>query len=337
MYRPGGLYAECHDLDGKPCVKASERYTKIFGRIDSLAEHVSWSTGTSNMLEWLLWSTRDVLGVSKTEFRKLVLRWANEEAVRGASLEEQARFVKARFEEEIRRTERGERYDEPGSGLATPREALRRAKYFSEDYLNKEFDIFWSLVSDRYLDTFYRQFTHINGGGEWFSHGNSVLFSTSTGIDAMQMDNLSYNPSEKLLVANELKLGGKKNADQMLKYALMFRALRKRNFIAPDSRFLLLFIGDQKGDACWGDLLAKEVEHCQLSDKATARDALDLENIAVAESAEYAASTWYDLIAFGDAFAATLDPVTQQVEQKLLRGFSETLAAKRFMRPPSAG
>ncbi|MFT4639666.1 MAG: hypothetical protein ACI8T1_002991 [Verrucomicrobiales bacterium] len=104
------------------------------------------------------------------------------------------------------------------SSIASPREALRRAKFFSEDYLNKEFDIFWSLVRDHYLEAYYRLFTKIAGGGRWFTHGNSGLYAASTGIREMQMDNLSYNPDEGLLVANVIKLGGTKNRDQILKY-----------------------------------------------------------------------------------------------------------------------
>ena len=40
---------------------ARDRYIHIFGKIRSLAHEVSWSTGVSNMLEWLTWSTNDVL------------------------------------------------------------------------------------------------------------------------------------------------------------------------------------------------------------------------------------------------------------------------------------
>lgn len=51
-------------------------------------------------------------------------------------------------------SERLNRYERATPSMAAPREALRRAKYFSEDYLNKEFDIFWGSVSDSYLDTY---------------------------------------------------------------------------------------------------------------------------------------------------------------------------------------
>ena len=177
-------------------MRARDKYRNVFGQINSLAEHVSWTTGVSNMLEWLAWSTNDVLGVTKTRYRQQIVSWSHDEAVRHSALEEKQRYVSHKLKEELERSEQSERYAPPTSAIASPREALRRAKYFSEDYLNKEFDVFWSLVADRYLDTFYEQFTRITGGGRWFRHGNSGLFETSTNIREMQMDNLSYNPIE---------------------------------------------------------------------------------------------------------------------------------------------
>ncbi len=201
-------------------MKVREKYCKIFGEIKSLDVEISWSTGVSNMLEWLTWSTQNILGISKTELRKQIVEWADDEKIRNATLAEKQKFVENRFIAEIESSEKYEKYAKPEYKIATPREVLRRTKYFSEDYLNKEFDIFWGLASDLYLDQFYSQFTKISAGGRWFSHGNSGLFTYSTNITSMAMDNLSYNPDEKLLVANELKLGGRKNKDQILKYAL---------------------------------------------------------------------------------------------------------------------
>lgn len=56
-------------------VTARDKYIKIFGKIDSLEHQVSWSTGVSNMLEWLTWSTNDVLGVTKTKYREEIVKW----------------------------------------------------------------------------------------------------------------------------------------------------------------------------------------------------------------------------------------------------------------------
>jgi hypothetical protein len=147
----------------------------------------------------------------------------------------------------------------------------------------------------------------------------------------MQMDNLSYNETEGLLIANELKLGGKKNPDQILKYALMFNLLRERKFIVPEARFLLLFISDAEDHLRWGALIEEEVAFCQGSSKSTAQAACQPDIVAIARAAEYASATWKCLMEFNEAYSRKLDPETQQVEQKLLWGFSESLAAKNFM------
>ena len=311
--------------------KASEKYFNVFGRLNSLAKPISWATGISNMLEWLVWDTSNVLGITKTEYLKRLIAWSVEDAVQNGTLEEKINYVSARLAQELKRTEKSERYAPRIAGIVTAREALRRAKYFSEDYLNKEFDIFWILVSDSYLDEFYRQFRPIKRGGRWTTHGNSGLFHYSTDITEMQMDNLSYNETEALLVANELKHGGKKNPDQILKYALMFKLLRDRKFILPHSRFLLLFIGRTKEETAWQTLIEQEVSFCKTSSKSTARDACQPEVVEIAKSAECASTTWRELMDFNKKYVARLDPRAQQVEQKLLDGFNDSLASKAFM------
>jgi hypothetical protein len=312
-------------------MKASDKYINVFGRLESLADRIPWTTGVSNMLEWLTWMTGNVLGITKTKYAERIIDWTQEHAVRDSTREEILNYVHQKLDEELKRGEQSERYAPPGSTIATAREALRRAKFFSEDYLNKEFDIFWILVSDKYLDAFYRQFTNINGGGQWSTHGNSGLFVCSTNITGMQMDNLSYNESEALLVANELKLGGKKNRDQILKYALMFKLLRDKKFIVPQSRFLLLFIGGTKEVTPWEAQIEKEVSFCKSSSKSTARAACEPEVVEIARSAEFEHTSWSELIEFNNRYLATLDPQVQQVERKLLWGFNESLAAKAFM------
>jgi hypothetical protein len=310
---------------------ARDSYLKLFGRLQSLADPISWATGVSNMFDWLTWHTDVILGVTKTQYAKQIIAWTEEDAVRGGTREQKQEYVRRKLDQEIKRTEQSERYARPASSICSAREALRRAKFFSEDYLNKEFDIFWTLVSDKYLDAFYGQFMDIKGGGTWSAHGNSGLFGFSTGISEMQMDNLSYNETEALLVANELKLGAKKNPDQILKYALMFKLLRDERFIVPHSRFLLLFIGAMKEGAQWEALIEEEVGFCTGSSKSTARDVCHTEVIEIAKSAGKASTTWRELIAFNQAYRSKLDPETQQVESKLLWGFNESLKAKAFM------
>lgn len=315
-------------------MKAPEKYKRIFGKIDSLGEEISWSTGISNMLEWLTWSTNDVLGVSKTKFWKLAVELSHEEQVRHGSLEEKLLFVKKRLETLTKESERPDRYDKPSSSIASPREVLRRVKFFSEDYLNKEFDIFWGLVSDDYLDAYYQTVLQgsvsITPGGRWYSHGNSGLFAYSTGIKAMQMDNLSYSPDNNLLIANELKLGGKKNKDQILKYALMYRMLVEREFIKEGTQFVLLFIGDREEDPQWSVLIDDEIKYCTASTKETLERAVKPECVAIARAATCQSTTWRALYDFNQQYVLTCESRDRQVERKLLTGFNESLSVKAF-------
>ena len=192
--------------------------------------------GVSNMFDWLTWETGNILGISKTQYWKKMASWTHCEQVRDRSLEEKLRYAEGKLKMETSGSNQSDRYSPTKTSILSPREALRRAKYFSEDYLNKEFDIFWALASDAYLDTYYSQFIDLTTGGSWSVHGNSSRFRYSTDISEMQMDNLSYNPSQRLLVANELKLGSKKNPDQILKYALMHQRLLEMGYIDPKTR-----------------------------------------------------------------------------------------------------
>ena len=317
-------------------MSARDKYIKIFGKFESLDEKVPWPMGLTNLFEWLTWSTHCVLGVTKEKYREQIVKQSYGEAIKGASLDAIQQIIATQIANEMKANEQDERYSLANSGIASSREALRRVKFFSENYLNKEFDIFWSLASDSYLDAFYSQFTKIVGGGSWFCHGNGGVFKKSTGLSEMQMDNLSYNPTEDLLVANELKLGSQKNRDQILKYALMFRRLQKDKFIKPTTRFALLFIGEAKMERSWNDFISEELAHCLTLAKPAARQACEAENIEVARHAEYQSITWQELVDFNEKYMAELKLPLQQVEKKLIWGFNETLATKMVMRPSKA-
>lgn len=310
-----------------------KKYIRLFGKIASLNNPMPWTSGVSNMLEWLTWSTNDVLGITKTQYWKKIANWASDDSLRNATPEQRLNFVKRQLEHEIKASEKSNPYDRRESRIASPTEALRRVKFLSEDYLNKEFDIFWTLVTDEYLDTFYGQFTSIKGGGSWATHGNSRVFETSTGIREMQMDNLSYNEREDLLVANELKLGGKKNPDQILKYALMVKLLRNQGFISAKARFLLLFISDTKHYGQWAKDIDDEIRHCRKSKKTTLKAACADDVVEIARGCEKQSTTWRDVIAFNELRLTELDKKVQQVEWKLLYGFNASLKVKKFMQP----
>lgn len=310
-------------------MKAHQRYKEIFGEMRSLNEQIPWTTGVSNLFEWCAWATDSILGITKTQYTARIVQWCDE--VKSAPLEEKLAFVKRKIEEEKKNNDCNEPHKKLKRGIVSPTEALRRAKFFSEDYLNKEFDIFWGLASDTYLDQFYGRFFSFSKGGRWFCHGNSGLFSNSTRITDMQMDNLSYNPDQKLLVANELKLGGKKNPDQILKYALMQKQLMERQFIKPETRLVLFFIGKAAEAHDWNALIDEEILYCRMSQKTTVKRASECADIA--RNIEFMNIAWADIFKFNEDYKKSLNAKTQQVELKLVEGFNESLRQKAFLGP----
>ncbi len=296
-----------------------------------------WTSGLDNMFEWTTWYTYHVLGVTKTQYWKQVLGWCEEEAAKSLSLEEKEALVTRRLKAASDESEQIERYSRKKAGIAKPHEALRRAKFFSEDFLNKEFDVFMALASDQYLNQFYGRFASIQTGGSWATHGQSQRYEQSTLIP-MQMDNLAYNRSEGILVANELKLEGGKNRDQILKYAVMFKLLREKGFIDEDTRFLLLFIGSESMGTRWKQLIDDEIAYCKTAPTGNHEQFIQPDVLEIANSSSYASTTWLDIIRFNEDYAENLDPVTQEVEHKLLMGFNQTLRSKAAMQEtPSDG
>ena len=101
---------------------------------------------------------------------------------------------------------------------------------------------------------------------------------------------------------------------------------------APQTRFVLLFIGPDAAEGSWNSLIDDEVEYCKR--KAAKKSSKALEQllkrdvVALARSMDFASTTWRDLIAFNETHAAALEGRMQQVEKKLLRGFNESLSEK---------
>lgn len=308
-------------------MRASEKYKKVFGSIESLADEVPWTTGLSNMVEWLQWETWAILGISKTRYWKRIAEWCIDPEFALLPDNEKIGAIEQRLKRLIEKTDQPERYSKVTDEICGPREALRRVKFFSENYLNKEFDIFLGLASDVYLDQLYSQFIPFSHGGRWSTHGNSGLFSCSVDVSEMQMDNLAYNKSATVLVSNELKLGGKKNKDQILKYSFLFKILSERGFVSNGTRFLLLFLGDKEDSFDLHDEIDNEFQHCRAKGrpKFLEKDVLDIAHNLLCKS-----YTWGQLIDFNEKYLDCLDS-TSQVEQKLIAGFNQSLREKGFM------
>ena len=225
-------------------------------------------------------------------------------------------------------TEQLETYSTQTMGICNAREAVRRVTFFSEDYLNKEFDIFLSLCSDVYLNLFYQQFISFEPSESWSTHGNSGMFENSTELKAMYMDNLAYNHQANVLIANELKLAGRKNPDPILKYCLMYEHLLEKGFIDKGAKFLLLFIG---GDALKQNkqtLVDRELALCHKRPRKY-QHLLRPELLEIVDHLEVASISWSAFIEFNNRYLA--ENSVCQVEQKLLRGFHQSLESKSFM------
>jgi hypothetical protein len=311
-------------------MKAAEKYDRVFGSIDDLVEKVPWTTGLSNMVEWLSWETGAILGISKTRYWKRIVSWCCQPEIASLSLEEKIKVIDRKLKAVIDQTDNVDRYAQNTDEICGPREALRRLKYASENYLNKEFDVFLSLASDAYLDKLYSQFFRFQLGGEWATHGNSGLFEYSFDVTKMQMDNLAYNETAGVLVANELKLGGKKNKDQILKYSFLYKHLTKKKFVTPGTKFFLLFIGDTLEDYDWQSEVDREIEHCR---KKARTHFLKPDIVEFARCMSWKGYTWEEMIGCNKQFSEKLPP-GQQVERKLLSGFNQSLQEKKFIQIP---
>lgn len=307
---------------------ARAKFRKIFGEINHLKEDISWTNGLSSLAGFLAWNPEYLIGMSKRKFIHHIVKLAYEPIMQGKPIEEIGDYVRAMLEAEMKVNEQYERYSQKTRGICNAREALRRIRYFSEDYLNKEFDIFLSLASDNYLDELYTQFINLNRGGHWTAIGNSHLFEFSVEIKRMAMDNLAYNHEAKLLIANELKLNGGKNQDQILKYAFLLKSLIEKNFIDPQTQLVLLFIAGKNELYEKHSLIDKEIAYCQK----TAKDLnylLDKEVISIAKNMTLANLSWKQIIEFNENYLAS--HTLCQVEQKLIAGFNQSLKEKSFI------
>ena len=309
-------------------MKAAEKYRRVFGSISHLKDEIPWTTGLSNMVEFLVWEPQRILGISKKQYVKQIIDWTMLPEMAGKSIEEIEQVISKKLNQKMNDSEQVETYSTQTIGICNAREAVRRVKFFSEDYLNKEFDIFLSLCSDSYLNLFYTQFINFDESGSWSTHGNSGIFEFSTELKAMSMDNLAYNYQANVLVANELKLNGKKNADQILKYCLMYEHLLEIGFIEKGAKFLLLFIGSSVLGDDKQSLVNKEIAMCQ-SKPEKYQHLLRPELLEVVTHLEVASITWQSLIKFNNHYLN--DNEICQVEQKLLQGFNQSLQSKSFM------
>jgi hypothetical protein len=307
---------------------ASARFRNIFGQMNHLKEDISWTKGLSNLADFLVWNPQSVLGVSKKQYVRQIIEWSLDPAMQDKTFEQIEKIVNTKLALQMDMAEQAETYTLKNKGICNAREAVRRLVYFSEDYLNKEFDIFLSLASDNYMDSLYSQFTQFNKGGEWSTHGNSNLFTFSTELFEMGMDNLAYNHTQKVLIANELKLNGGKNKDQILKYAFMLKSLIAKQFVDENTRLVLIFISGKHEKYEKTMLIDEEINFCQKNERKF-HQLLREDVIDIAREMEIYNMSWRDIMEFNKQYMN--DNKLCQVEQKLLKGFNESLSKKSFI------
>lgn len=202
------------------------------------------------------------------------------------------------------------------------------------------------MASDRYVTEFYQNLNLkiADGPGIWTTHAHGPLFEDTVDLPKkMQIDNVAYNEQKKVLVANELKLNAKKNADQILKYAYLFSQLKKKGFVDANTTFNLLFISPQKS---MGDeidlplLIQKELLYCDpppnTQENAATKERrtrlkhlVDKEVVDLAKSMTIKFTSWEDMVKFNNVYLDNKD--LGQVEQKLLAGFNNTVSHKHLL------
>jgi hypothetical protein len=219
--------------------------------------------------------------------------------------------------------------------ILSSNEAFRRARFQSEDYLNKEFDIFLSLVPKRYLDCLYSEhFPGFELGNDWVTRGNSGQFGNGSGSGSMQMDNIAYNRDSQMFVGNELKLDADKGKDQILKYLYLFLKLKTQPFpnegpfINQDDEFRMLFFSP-KNDL--GDVEAEVRRELQFVEKQGSKwaeefmDGLRKECIGIGDKVKL--MTWKELLGFNEEYLSRIR-FDDETLRKLIWGFNQSLKEK---------
>ena len=320
---------------------------ELYGRLEHLSSPVEWTQGLSNFFEWLIWEPTAIVGLSKTKFTKELvarcLRFINEEfktenkcicedCLNSLSGKLTSQLLKEASAQRV--YNRCEKANEDKLILSS-NEAFRKARFKSEDYLNKEFDIFLSLVPNHYLDCLYAEhFPGFELGNDWVTRGNSGQFGNGSGSGSMQMDNLAYNRDSQMLVGNELKLDAKKGKDQILKYLYLFLKLKTQPFpdegpfINQDDKFRLLFfspindLGDVEAE------IRRELQFVEKQDRNWAKEFMGSLREECSEISEKVKlMTWKELLGFNEEYLSSTRSQDETL-RKLIWGFNQTLKEK---------
>ena len=232
---------------------------KLYGKLHHLSKPVEWTQGLSNMFERLVWEPKLLLGVSKAEYVRQIVdmclkeiddKYQSDNQInQDTIIKRLGKKITKRLEKEAYKYTKWERCEQnvEGEKIIAGNEALRRARFHSEEYLNVEFDVFLSLAPDSYLDQLYSRHFSFDPGNKWTTRGDAGQFGNGSDTGDMHMDNLAYNQDSKMFIGNELKLDADKGDGQILKYIYLFLRLKEQPFegegpfINEEDEFHLLF------------------------------------------------------------------------------------------------
>ena len=80
-------------------MKASEKYKTVFGSIEHLSNEIPWTTGLSNMVEFLVWNTSSISGVSKKDYSRIIVDWALSNEMNDLSKDEVVSIIDKKLKE----------------------------------------------------------------------------------------------------------------------------------------------------------------------------------------------------------------------------------------------
>jgi hypothetical protein len=310
-------------------------------KTNHLKERISWTSGVAGVIRLLTWETDNALGISKTQLQQRVLDHVFQSCENEILTEEKfksiATSLDTKTKREIESASVENLYDDPKKGLLiNPIEAQRRVRFFSEEFLNKEFDVFMSLLPNIELTNYLNSHFNLQPDSQWTIAGSSNDFEASTGMKFMYMDTLAYSHHTSTLIALELKMDSPLGKDQILKYCFMAAYLEWKGMIAKNSTFHILILGNDSSLANAVSSLKQEAQQ-QLREKQYPKKGITTEEIeslaqraeTILKSLDIKNTTWQE---FGDYFdklnqSLPANPYAETLH-KLIDGFLISLQTK---------
>ena len=310
-------------------------------RTTHLKNRISWTSGVAGVIRLLTWETDNALGISKTQLQQRVLEHVFQSCENEVLTEEKFKSIATSLDTKTRREIESASvenlYDDPKKGLLiNPIEAQRRVRFFSEEFLNKEFDVFMSLLPNIEITNYLNTHFTLKEDSEWTIAGSSNDFEASTGMKFMYMDTLAYSHRTSTLIALELKMDSPLGKDQILKYCFMAAYLESKGMIARNSNFHILILGNDSSLTNSVSSLKQEAQQ-QLREKQYPKKGIAPEEIdSLGQRAETILinldiknTTWQD---FGDYFDKLLHSIPAhsyaETLHKLIDGFLISLQTK---------